>query len=158
MQIGAYGICAHTTNRIRIANATLTKLRRFRGLKPTTMLRLYKTLARPQLEYPPIIHTIIKKSPLKKLQAIQNKATRRASGDIPPYFTTMETLHNRFKLEPLNIRIHRLGNRTWDRLTSVYPILIDDSNSIDAEGGPDHKWWPRLSPAVNSDPPTPYYS
>ena len=46
------GIMQHVTNRIKLAKAQSTKMKRFIRLKESTKLHLYKALIRPLMEYP----------------------------------------------------------------------------------------------------------
>lgn len=154
---GTHGFSPHFNARIRTANQTLTKLRRFRGTSTKTNLHLYKTLVRPQLEYPPILMGILSKSKMKKIQAVQNKALRRAFKQVPPYYNTTEDLHQQSKMEPLNQRLHRLSNKTWDNINSLDNELIDQGIVITQQGRRDHNCWRRLSPFIEGEQPLPIY-
>ena len=93
----------------------LTLIRKFRGLSVETYMHLFKGLVRSRLEYPAFALTRVSKSNISKMQAVQNRALRRAFRDSPPYRSTIKELHEYLELEPLNVRFHRLANKTWDR-------------------------------------------
>ena len=157
LTLGRRGLQTHTNNRKHLAEKTLNSLRRFRNLNTNIFLRLYKVLVRPLLEYIPITTITLKPTQLHKLQIIQNKALRLATHSIPPYLNTIEELHKQHQLEPINTRIYRLANRTWDRMSSTTPHIVEQSHELDTEHGHDHNWWPRISPRVNGPTPEPKY-
>lgn len=156
-KFGGSGTRAHVSTRIIKAKHTMTRLRRFRGVSRRTSLHLYKTMVRPQLEYPAVGLCNISKTALQGMQAIQNKALRRAFGDTPPYFATIKDLHLATKLEPLNVRLHRLANRSWDRLSVSDPGIVEQSNALNQMNGRDHFYWRRLSPYIEGEQPRPVY-
>ena len=151
------GFASHVKNRLRLAKGTLARLSRFRGLKTKTYLHLFKMLVRPQLEYPAVLLCRASKTNINKMQSVQNRALRRAYKDSPPYYNTMEELHTRSKLEPMNVRLHRLANRSWDRLSNIDPQIIDQSAEMNVNGMRNHAWWSRLSTLINADSPAPRY-
>ena len=137
---------------------TLKSLKRFRKLKPKTYLKLYKTLVRPQLEYPPISLCHISKTRKSVLQAVQNTALKRAHGLVPPYLNTMEELHTRSTLEPLNVRMHRLASKTWQNLMESDQGFQNMQTMVEEEERRDHNWWPRIAPAITEESPEPIYT
>ena len=157
-QFSGRGFKPHVTKRISLGRLHLSKLRRFRLSSLRTKLYLYKTLVRSRMEYPAVLMSLTPKTNLNKLQAVQNRAVRRAFGQIPPYQSTCQFLHELIKLEPLNTRFHRLGCRTWDRLARSDLDLIEQSNALNEQNPPlSHSWWPRLSPHLEGDPPAPKF-
>lgn len=149
------GFTCHINDKIKKANLDLNKLRRFKKLKTKTQLYLFNALVRPSLEYPAVLMMTARKTNIHRLQQVQNKAVRRAFKEIPPYYTTIEELHLRAKQEPINVRLHRLANKTWDRLSILNPELVERSR--EQNDGNDHHWWTRISPLVENDPPPPRY-
>ena len=157
LTIGTTGLSEQVQNRRNIASNTLRKLRRFDGVSTDTYLRLYKTLVRPQLEYPAILMARVSRANIAKLQSIQNRALRRALRQRPPYFNTIEELHQQLGMEPLNTRLHRLATKTWQSLEIDEPQLVESSTAINSQQTPDHLWWKRLAPIINAEPPEPMY-
>ena len=156
--ISKYGFVPHIENRIRLAKSTLTKLKRFKGASTDTLLHLFKMLVRPRLEYPAMLMCNASKSNLGRLQAIQNLMLRRAFHQVPPYFNTVEELHQQGNLEPINTRLHRLGNKTWSRLHATDRQITTESLEIDVRELKDHNWWRRLAPLLSGDPPVPVFT
>ena len=157
LSLGSRGITSHIGSRKATASATLEKLKRFKGIAEETYLHLYKSLVRPQLEYPAILIARASKTSLSSLQSVQNKALRRAYNQRPPFFNTVEDLHQQAGLEPLNVRLHRLAQKSWDRLEMECPETIRRSQELTEQGIEDHSWWRRLEPMITADPPEPIY-
>ena len=151
------GIKEQVDTRKAIATNTLTKIRRFQGVSVELYLHLYKTLVRPQIEYPAIIMTRTSHSNTARLQSIQNKALRRALNQQPPFLNTIEELHHQLNIEALNIRLHQLAYSTWQRLEIEDPDINEESHSLSEMNIRDHVWWKRLEPLVTADPPLPIY-
>ena len=151
------GFVPHIRQRLFLANNNLRKLKRFKGLSTKSYLYLYKTLVRPILEYPAVLLSLTKKTNLSKLQAVQNKALRRAFGDSPPYYSTIKELHTYRKLEPLNVRFHRLGNKSWKRLCEIDNTIPEASIRLNNRGVRQHSWWRRLSSHLLAPAPRPRY-
>ena len=146
LEIGKRGIAPHTSARIRQANVQLTKIKRFGNLPERLKSHLYKALIRPILEYPPVPLDTISKSQQLKLQRVQNRAVRWIANWVPPYRETLEETHMRLGLEPLNVRIHRMSRKVWQRVEAydeeVYQRLVT------AEPISTNKWFPRSLPLV----------
>ena len=151
------GIKEQVDTRKAIATNTLTKIRRFQGVSVELYLHLYKTLVRPQIEYPAIIMTRTSHSNTARLQSIQNKALRRALNQQTPFLNTIEELHHQLNIEALNIRLHQLAYTTWQRLGIEDPDINEESHSLSKMNIRDHVWWKRLEPLVAADPPLPIY-
>lgn len=156
-QMGTRGTKVHITARIVAARSTLKRLKRFKRLSTKTFLHLYKALVRPRLEYPAIALTNARKTNMQRIQAVQNRMLRLAYKEAPPYYNTIKDLHLRCRMEPMNVRFHRLGNRTWDRLSRTEPELIDRSNELSRRPGRDHFNWKRLAPFIEGNQPRPIY-
>ena len=156
-RLGIRGLQAHVTQRVAAARGTVQKLKRFRNLTSKTKLRLYKTLVRPTLEYPAVGLCQVSKTTMHKMQVIQNKVLRFVFNQAPPYYNTVRDLHMQCKLEPLNTRLHRLANRTWDKLAISDPEFIERARQISQAPGRDHNWWPRLATVIEEEPPEPRF-
>lgn len=149
------GIQTHVTERLRLAKTAQTKLKRFSNMAPKTKLHLYKALVAPHLCYPPIPLNAISKTNQTKLQTVQNKALRWINGDRPPYHTTVEELHNLYRLKPLNIKNFQAGYQVWKNLREHQPE--DVQNLLDEETRATHMWWPRAYIAEDTRAPPPLY-
>ena len=58
----------------------------------------------------------------------------------------------------MNVRLHRLANKTWDRLSIKEQELIDASLELtNNKVYTDHPWWKRISPIVEAQSPAPIY-
>ena len=153
------GINTHVLNKIKQARVVRAKCRRFGGLSTKTKIHLYKTLIRPVLEYPIVPMCITSKSNIATMQRFQNICIRQAIANNPQdQGTSMEDLHDKYKIEPYNIRLHRLANRTWDRIGLVNNVLVESSNvESNIPNKQDHRWWPRVAPYVDGNQPEPIY-
>ena len=159
VKIGNRGMKPHALHCIAKARITANRLRRFKNASIKTNKLLYKMLVRPQMEYPAAIFAPVCKTTMGKVQAVQNKCLRRICKETPPYHNTIKVLHERHKLEPLNLRIHRLAKKSWER-TGLINNITERSSQLTADRGRldlDHAWWPRIEPKVNGDPPRPRY-
>ena len=153
------GIPVHTKERADYARAQLTRLKRFKKLSTKTRLRLYKAFIRPLLEYPAIPLCTISKHGKLKLQRIQNKAVRGAAKERPDQQrSTNESLHRKFKLEPMNIRIHNQAASIWAKLEMLDPDLIRTATELcNHNQYKDHYWWPTIAKCLSQGPPAPLY-
>ena len=155
------GFTRQVTHNRGVASATLSKLRRFSRFRPHLKLRLYKTLVRPQLEYPAVPLHVAKPSRVQQLQSVQNNALRWVHGarwPAPPLSAVV--LHRNYRVEPLNQRLWRLARRIWERLLEARdPMLwrIDYQEAGIPEGARDHSWWPRSRPHALGPRPDPVY-
>ena len=108
----------------------------------------------PHLLYPPTPLYATAKSNMRKMQAIINKTLRWVNGDIPPYNTTIEALHQQYQLTPLNSRLFMLNAKLWEKIETLYPVMYDNlkNNRLGS-----HKWWPSSLIHENTPPPAPIY-
>ena len=129
------------------------------ALNTLTKIRLYKALIRPILEYPAIPMCLASPSDYKVMQQFQNKCIRKLIKGDPDYaHKTIEELHQELKIEAINVRLHRLANKTWDRLCNIDNPTYEQTTAEDNDPTKrDHNWWPRISPFVNQDTPEPLY-
>lgn len=155
LNITCKGITTHVKQQRNRASNTLRKLRRFKALNPKIKLHLYKALVLPIIDYPCIPTNTIKTTNWKKLQAIQNRALRWVNGDTPPYNTTTESLHRKYKLEPINIRNFRQAYKAWERVRLEFPNETNyfETTEFDAT----HSWWPLSYLPEDATEPLPIY-
>ena len=62
----------HINSKVNLAKHQSLKLKRFYKLKPDLQVRLYTTLIRPVMEYPPIPNALASNSLKLKMQRVQN--------------------------------------------------------------------------------------
>ena len=143
------GISSQVKHNKDKARGQLSQLKRFSGLPRRTKLRLYKSIVLPMLTYPAVPLNTTSRSAQLSLQRVQSNALRWVHGRNDERDRgrrlTNEELHARYKLEPLNHRIHRLAKGTWERLErdgdpNLARILLLQE---DLEDDREHSWFPR---------------
>lgn len=155
LKLTRYGLRAHIKERKGKAGRALKKLKRFSKLHSNTKMYLYKALVLPILTYPAVPLNTLSKSNMLNLQAVQNKALRWVEAAQPPYENTIQELHNKWKLEPLNRRIYNLSYNVWEKVRTHIPDEWAKVN-IDTAGAT-HKWWPKAIMQEEYIPPEPLY-
>ena len=110
----------HVSSLINKANHNLHKLLRFKSAPPKIKLHLYKVLIRPILEYPCYPLTLISKSSKRKIQIIQNKALRFVHNIKTKDKVNMKTIHEKYKIPPMNTRLHNLAIKNINNLREQY--------------------------------------
>ena len=119
------GYCRHVTNKVARAREQLIKLKRFSRLSSNIKCQLYKGLVRPILEYPPIPLHGLSGNNIKKLQRIQNKATRFITNTSYPTLVRSEILHQICNLKPLNQRLHERAKNIWESINKQqYQMML----------------------------------
>ena len=152
-----HGINAQVTHNRNKGRRQLGKLKRFKGLSESLKLLLYKVLIRPILEYPAAPLNVVSRHAQLKLQRVQSRALRWVySRSIEDRNPTNAELHARYRVKPLNVRLHELARRTWERLDedadpNLQDIVVVGDQLEDAE----HRWWPRSRPRALGRPPPP---
>ena len=157
--LGRTGFKTHTTKRLAIARGTMTKLKRFRKLRPRTKSHLYKTLARSALEYPNTPMCVMSFTNRNKLQKFQNGIIRRYinTGDNEDQ-ESIEELHVKFNMEPINKRMHRRAVKNWERFASIDEEMSNRSMEANRDNtARDHYWWRRIAPYVEEEEPEAIY-
>ena len=154
-------------NRARALRA-LKPLWRFRTIPAKAKLRLYKSLIRPILEYPPVPLHLATRSAMLKLQAVQNRAIMWITGHWFHQVNrpSIRRLHRRLRLEPINTRLHRLARRTWRALesdgdpnyTEVLELAGLPRVRRSAAGADPKRWWPSSIQFAQQRPPRPIFS
>ena len=152
------GFVKHINNKINQAKHQLLKLKRFYQLSPQLQIRLYTTLIRPIMEYPPIPNALASKSLTLQMQRVQNRALRNAVRNTEDRYKTVEELHNLFQIEPLNVRLYNRLQKTWNKIQDLDAVLYDNTEMANNNNIRDHKWWPRVGRVYVQDPPDPMYT
>ena len=148
------GTSKHIRERLGMASAITTKLRRFSVLKKYTQMHLYRTYVRPIAEYPIIPTCTASNTAVAKFQKMQNKTIRRIIKDPDTTLERIEELHEEFKLETINTRLHRRANRAWDRTSIKDPDLIERAREArDDHTSREHRWWPLASRKIEGPAP-----
>ena len=136
----------------------LTKLRRFSNLPEATRLYLFKAIIRPILEYPAVVLCATSRSAQLELQRVQSNALLWVHGRSPDHRRpTNAFLHERYKVLPLNQRLHELARRVWERLDEDEDPNLQNiiAGSAHLQDGEEHSWWPRCRPRALGPPPPP---
>merc|ERR1712212_137313 len=147
LTMNTHGTSIHSRQRIQKAKVALAKLQRFTSCHPRTKLTLYKATVRPILEYPPIPLIAMSHSQTLKMQTIQNRALRWVENIFYPYTLNTEQLHILHNIQPINVRIHTLASRTWDRIQQSEDPLYEQINNTHNNTNHSHGWWPRTPPS-----------
>ena len=167
LRMNSHGFKPQVRYNCRKASAALGKLKRFRAIPWKHKRRLYTAFVRPVLEYPSVpLHAGTDRS-MKQLQAVQNSAIMWITGlrFNTPGRLTIQQLHGRLNLEPVNVRLHRLGKKVWESLEDDR-----DPNFVEVEGyaatpqrrrpalGADPKrWWPSSLNLARGPQPNPIW-
>ena len=116
------GYGTHIAKKKVLCGKQLMRLYRFRKLSVRRKRHLYLSFIRPSLIYPATPLHAERKSNLKKLQVIQNRALKFI---LQPdtYHITAEELHRRAKLEPLNQVLHTHASKTWSTIKMGIPDM-----------------------------------
>ena len=91
------------------------------------------------------------------LQRQQNKALRFAHNERYPYNRNTETLHNISQVQPINTKLHTLGNNIYNKLVNVLKDNIYE-NSIQPNDNRDHSWFRRTYKKITNNPPAPLFT
>ena len=129
-------------------------------------------MIRPIFEYPLTPICVMSETNKRKLQKFQNgnitqihyRGNRRLvieENDEEEERPNIQELHNRYKLEPINVRLFRRAKDSWERFRNVYPEIATRSETIEIQQGEevnkDHLWWPRVAKYIARDEPQPIY-
>ena len=106
--LGHKGFKVHINQSMAIARGTVTKLKRFKKLKPLTKRYLYKTLVRSALEYPNTPSCVMSKTNKDKLQKFQKGVIKGfIHSTSEDEIDLIEDLHELYRVEPMNKRMYR---------------------------------------------------
>lgn len=89
------------------AKIRLYEMIRFKDLPTHIKVFWIKASIIPFLIYPPILSYTSSRTTLDNLQVIHNKALRFACNEKYPYIKKQKTLHELWKLEPIENTLHR---------------------------------------------------
>ena len=156
LTFGKHSIIQQVKIRKKVSDVQLTKLQRFRHLNEKNKLKLYKTLILPSLIYPTVPLNTLSNFQFKTLQKTQNKGLRFVTNTHFSEFSSNKTLHDRLKIDPINITIHRHAKNTWNKLKTHMP---DTYNAL-LENYDPPRYKTRYTSSrtqAESDPPSPIY-
>lgn len=152
------GCKLHVRQRLQMAVRERGKLNRFRNLKTKLQIKLYKSLVRAKLEYPIVPICLAAKSTVAKLQQFQNKSLKICCrGNLEDQGLTIEEIHLKYNVEPINIRLYRLAQKAWDKAEMLMPDLAEETRALNNLDSPDHYWWKRIGAYIAQDEPQPIY-
>ena len=123
-----YGRCSlvgHVTERINIARQALNKLYRFNNLSTKNKTKLYITTVRSVLMYPPVPLNTLSNTQMRRLQRVQNSATRFIANVRPTDRISSQSIHRRLNLEPINIVIHKQAQKIWENMKLTLPNMYN---------------------------------
>ena len=158
LTLSRIGFTKHVNTKINLAKQQMLRLKRFNKLNPKLQVRLYTTLVRPIMEYPPIPNALATKSLTLKMQRVQNRALRYAVKGTDDRHKTIEQLHEMFEIDALNVRLYNRLIKTWHKIQDINEDLFDATAEANNEDTRDHYWWPRVGRVYAGDPPEPMYT
>ena len=160
MAIADTGVTARVKVKVDIAWVRLGKLYGFRHLSSAAKKLFDAAHVRPILEYPAVPLVGLSKSCLLKLQIIQNRAVSFIANRDWQNFESMESLHFRIKLEPINQLMHIRAKDIWRRVRSVSPAAFDiySTQHVMELDRPDHAGFRRTMYCLDAPPPPPIYT
>ena len=118
---------------------------------------MYKALIRPIMEYPAVPLCSVAPTNIMKMQRLQNKAIKFAKkNDIEEL--KIQAAHEKYKLDAINLRMHKRGSKTWEKFTIAEPQLAERSTEENQNhDNKDHYWWRRVAGSITDDKPAPIY-
>lgn len=159
LKISNRGYTTHITARVGQAKDALVKLYRFRDLDCKIKLHLVKALILPVLTYPPIpLHTM-SRTAISRLQKVQNAALRFVYNTRWDEFRTSESLHELASLPALNVSLHRLATKVWEKLDEEGGEQFRALQQLHREAPQrNHSWFPRSLKIMDTNQePAPRY-
>ena len=124
---------------IKMAKLELKKLYKFRYLKRSIKVRLYKSKVLPLLTYAAVPLNICSQTQRNRLQKIQNKAIRWISNSYYPNICNIENQQEILKIEPINDRINRLAQNVWFKIEEENSTFFEETLNIPIIHG--HAWF-----------------
>ena len=131
---------AQVKGNVKNAKDALYKLYRFRNLKRTLKIRLYKSLVMPLLVYPAAPLNMCSDNQMYELQKVQNKGIRWIANEYYPIICNLEEKTNTYKIEPIKERIRRLAEGIWSKLEDLQTATFQET--LDLEFLQPHGWFP----------------
>ena len=92
------------------------------------------------------------------MQRLQNKPIKFIKSNEQEELTIKE-IHEKYKIEAYNVRLHRRGSKLWDKFTTAEEELTNRSlvennnNHLN-----DHYWWRRIANTIEREEPEPIYT
>ena len=123
LHITNFGYKSHITNTYLRTKSLLSSLKSFSDATLEVKRRLYMSLIRPILTYPPVPINAASIPSIYKLQIVQNKALRFIFDVRYPEIPTNEELHINGEMIPLNIVLNRQAKEIWNK---IYQLDIDN--------------------------------
>lgn len=120
------------TEKVNLLRVKLIELNKLANLNEKNKKKLYMTLIRSIIEYPPIPINALKKSVIQELQIIQNKALRFIYNIRYPEIITNDELHIRAGLKTIQDLLKERATSTWNKVESldvVHNLSIIDLDS-----------------------------
>ena len=111
---------------------SLRKIQRFKTLATKTKVKLYKTLVRPIIEYPPIPSHTTSKTRQKQLAKVQNAGLRFIEGHrfrLHGPFNN-EQSHIRNQIQAINLRLQDRAGKIWDKIHLRTPHIIENLDQL----------------------------
>ena len=110
------------------------------------------------MDYPTIPNCIASNTNKMKMQRVQNKATKFIN-KFSNENLSIEQIHKKYKIEPVNKRIYNRAKRSWQRFAQIETDLADAStNENTNRETKDHYWWNRVAGYLNTPEPEPIYA
>ena len=151
------GMANHITNRVNLAKAQTRRVKRFKTLKEKNKLHLYKALIRPVLEYPVISNALASKNQMLNMQKVQNANLNIIAKNTENELKTIKELHEIYEIEPINTRLFKAAERTWEKYLEQDPEMENRARIENNNRMKDHNWWPRIAHKIHRGEPPPLY-
>ena len=155
LRIGTHGYSHQISQRRAIAHRRLNKLNRFKNLSQKNKRHLYIATVSSAMLYPCIPLHVASKNSLRKLQTIQNRATRFITGKTKIDRITSKQLHKDCSLEPINIILHNRAQKAWQNMETQYPEIYTQFPDTDTS---DTIRFPSSKRQALSPEPAPLYT
>jgi hypothetical protein len=126
MKITSTGFAGHAKDRVKKAKAALGNLYRFKNLSLQKKRTLYTAMVRSILEYPPIPNHTLSMTQIRKMQTVQNAATRFITNIKRTDRKTSEFIHQEANLEPINIVLNKRARKIWERIQLILPETYEN--------------------------------
>ena len=124
------GANGHVRGSINMASGSLQRLRRFTSAPQRVKKTLYKMLTRPVMEYPPVFCRKTSSTVKTKMQKLQNRALRFIKGVKLSDRVNMENLHKELNIDPMNVRLDRLTNKSLNKMKEMYYLPKNQQREV----------------------------
>ena len=158
LKLGIHGFSIHVADISNKATLALNTLRRFDKLDTNIKLHLVKACVLPILTYPTYTLNALSKTHIFSLQRIQNKAIRFPFNDHYPYTTTTKELHLRSNIEPINITLHKRGNKIKQKIENTLQESLYLHATREYQHDRDHGWFNKPYKKLNEINIQPIYT